>query len=248
MELRRKQVRNAFQLLLTAQGTPCILAGDEFFNSQKGNNNVYCQDNETGWVNWNRLKSDDSLFRYVKELIAFRKNHLCMHRAEELNGMDRTACGMPDVSYHGESAWQVKAEVSSRQLGVLYCGVELEDEACFIAYNMHWIPHSYALPSPGKGRKWYLAADTRRGVLETPELSVEQKNIELEERSIALLVSKKTEETPKSRRSSVGSARKSEGKTAGSPEQKADPGSKKKPAESGDGNEGGAPLLHDHKA
>lgn len=248
VELRRKQVRNAFQLLLTAQGTPCILAGDEFFNSQKGNNNVYCQDNETGWVNWNRLKSDDSLFRYVKELIAFRKNHLCMHRAEELNGMDRTACGMPDVSYHGESAWQVKAEVSSRQLGVLYCGVELEDEACFIAYNMHWIPHSYALPSPGKGRKWYLAADTRRGVLETPELSVEQKNIELEERSIALLVSKKTEETPKSRRSSVGSARKSEGKTAGSPERKADPGSKKKPAESGDGNEGGAPLLHDHKA
>ena len=113
---------------------------------------------------------------------------------------------------------------------------------------MHWIPHSYALPSPGKGRKGYLAADTRRGVLETPELSVEQKNIELEERSIALLVSKKTEETPKSRRSSVGSARKSEGKTAGSPERKADPGSKKKPAESGDGNEGGAPLLHDHKA
>lgn len=193
--LRRKQVRNAFELLLTAQGTPCILAGDEFFNSQKGNNNVYCQDNETGWVNWSRLKSDDSLFRYVKELIAFRRAHSCMHRAEELKGMDRTACGLPDVSYHGESAWQVKAEVSSRQLGVLYSGVKPEDEACFAAYNMHWIPHTYALPSPGKGRKWYLAADTLQGVLAAPELLEEQKSIELEERSIALLVSRKTEET-----------------------------------------------------
>ena len=56
MTLRKHQVRNAFFLLLLAQGTPCILAGDEFYNSQKGNNNVYCQDNETGWVDWSRAQ------------------------------------------------------------------------------------------------------------------------------------------------------------------------------------------------
>lgn len=228
-DLRRRQVKNAFQLLLTAQGTPCILAGDEFFNSQKGNNNVYCQDNETGWVNWSRLKTDDSLFRYVKDLIAFRKNHPCMHRAEELKGMDRTACGMPDVSYHGENAWQVKAEVSSRQLGVLYSGIEPEEEACFIAYNMHWIPHSYALPSPGKGKKWYLAGNTCRGIFGTPECLEEQKKIELEERSISLFVSKKTEEAPKKRRTYL----KTETKVS---------------AEGGDKNEGSTAFLHDHKA
>ena len=194
MALRKSQVRNAFYLLLTAQGTPCLLAGDEFYNTQKGNNNVYCQDNETAWVNWSRLKTDDSLFRYVKALIAFRKAHACLHRREELNGMDRTACGMPDVSYHGENAWKVKAEVASRQLGVLYAGVEPGDEPCFAAYNMHWILHEYALPSPGKGKMWYLAADTERGVLEKPELLVEQKSIELKERSIALLVGREKAE------------------------------------------------------
>ena len=190
VSLRKNQVRNAFQLLLTAQGTPCLLAGDEFGNSQKGNNNVYCQDNETAWVNWSRLRTDDSLFRYVKALIAFRKAHECLHRETALEGMDRTACGMPDVSYHGENAWRVKSEVSSRQLGVLYSGVNKQDEACFAAYNMHWLEHSFALPSPGKGKKWYLAADTADGVLEKPELLEEQKSIDLKARSISLLVSR----------------------------------------------------------
>ena len=122
MALRKNQVMNAFFLLLTAQGTPCILAGDEFYNTQKGNNNVYCQDNELGWVDWSKLKTDQILFEFVKELIALRRGHPCLHREEELKGLDRTACGVPDVSYHGESAWQVKNEVSSRQLGVLYSG------------------------------------------------------------------------------------------------------------------------------
>ncbi len=249
MELRRNQVRNAFLLLLTAQGTPCILAGDEFYNSQKGNNNVYCQDNEVGWVNWNRLKSDDSLFRYVKKLIAFRKAHPCLHRKEELNGLDRTACGMPDVSYHGESAWQVKAEVSSRQLGVLYCGLISGDEDCFAAYNMHWISHTYALPSPGKGKKWYLAADTCRGVLETPEFVADQKNIELKERSIALFVTRKTEETLKDRKPAE------KKKTAAAPAEKdkAVSAEKKSPAAPtlkgrDENDEGSGTLLHDHKA
>ena len=192
--LRKAQVRNAFFLLLTAQGTPCILAGDEFYNSQKGNNNVYCQDNETGWVDWSRLKTDDTLFTFVKELIAFRRKHPCLHREEELRGMDRTACGVPDVSYHGESAWQVKDEVSSRQLGVFYSAAGPEDQECFIAYNMHWIPHAFALPSPGKGRGWKLAADTRDGILESPVSPEDQKSIELRERSITILTGTEMQE------------------------------------------------------
>ena len=196
MELRKNQVRNAFYLLLTAQGTPCILAGDEFCNSQKGNNNVYCQDNEIGWVNWSRLKTVDSLFRFVKALIEFRKKHRCLHREAELEGLDRAACGVPDVSYHGENAWQVKAEVSSRQLGVMYSGADMDCAECFAAYNMHWIPHEFALPSPGKDKKWMLAADTENGVLETPAELESQKTIELRERSISLLVSVKVKKSP----------------------------------------------------
>ena len=190
MALRKNQVKNAFALLFTSQGTPCILAGDEFYNSQKGNNNVYCQDNETAWVNWSRLKTDDSLFLHVKSLIQFRKAHRCLHREEELKGMDRSGCGMPDVSYHGEYAWRAMTDVASRQLGVLYAAVDEKDEPCFAAYNMHWIPHQFALPSPGKGRKWYLAGTPADGLLEEPELLEEQKSIELKERSISLLVSR----------------------------------------------------------
>lgn len=146
LELRRRQIRNAFFLLLTAQGTPCILAGDEFENTQKGNNNVYCQDNELSWLNWNKLKNNDTLFQYVKTLVALRRSHPVLHRKEPLLGLDRIACGMPDVSYHGEEAWQIPSEVSSRQLGVMYSGKDLDDRDCFIAYNMHWIEHSFALP------------------------------------------------------------------------------------------------------
>lgn len=189
VNLRKNQIRNAFLLLLTAQGTPCILAGDEFYNSQRGNNNAYCQDNETGWVDWSKLKTDNSLFLYVKELIAFRRQHACLRQEEELKGLDRTACGVPDVSYHGESAWQIKSEVSSRQLGVLYSGSGVGGADCFIAYNMHWIPHSYALPSPGKGKVWRLAADTQEGVLGALSTLENQKSLELPERSITILVS-----------------------------------------------------------
>ena len=196
MALRKNQVVNAFFLLLTAQGTPCILAGDEFYNTQKGNNNVYCQDNETGWVDWSRLKTDPSLFEFVKGLIALRKSHPCQHREEELKGLDRTACGVPDVSYHGESAWQVKNDVSSRQLGVLYSGTGAGDQECFIAYNMHWIPHTFALPSPGKDRGWKLAADTQRGILSEPAALEDQKAIELKERSIVFLTGTETEKKP----------------------------------------------------
>lgn len=211
MALRKNQVRNAFQLLLLAQGTPCILAGDEFYNSQKGNNNVYCQDNETGWVDWSKLKTDDTLFSYVKQLIDFRKKHPCLHRAEELKGLDRTACGVPDVSYHGANAWQVNSEVYSRQLGVLYAGEDLGDTECFVAYNMHWLPHEYALPSPGKGKRWCLAADTEEGFKEVPVPAEDQKKMELKERSITVLVSGNLPEQPK-KSPSRARAKKSAGK------------------------------------
>ncbi len=208
MELRKSQVKNAFLLLLSAQGTPCLLAGDEFYNSQKGNNNVYCQDNEIGWVDWSRLKTDDSLFQYVKSVIAFRNAHPCLHRPEELMGFDRTACGVPDVSYHGENAWQIKAEVSSRQLGVLYSGADAGGVECFFAYNMHWLPHVFALPSPGKDKKWRLLTDAGNRMPGTlPELR-DQKKIEVAQRSIAVLVSVKEEKKARKRSRAKKSAEK----------------------------------------
>lgn len=190
IELRKKQIKNAFFLLLTAQGAPCLLAGDEFENTQKGNNNVYCQDNELSWLNWNKLKNNDALFQHVKALIALRKSHPVLHREGLLLGLDRIACGMPDVSYHGENAWQIPTEIPSRQLGVLYCGKELGDTDCFIAYNMHWIKHSFALPTPSGGKKWYQVMETSAREYDKPMLLENQKRMTVKERSIVFLVGK----------------------------------------------------------
>jgi len=188
--LRERQMKNAFLLLLLSQGTPSVLAGDEFANSQKGNNNVYCQDNELGWINWRKLSRETELFQFVKELLAFRKAHPIFHPEKELQGIDRMCCGTPDVSYHGENAWRVPSEIASRQLGIYYCGECAGDDDCFVAYNMHWIPHTFALPALKKGKSWYRVLTTDSGVLEEPELIKGQKKVEVDERTIVVFIGK----------------------------------------------------------
>lgn len=188
-ELRKNQTRNAFFLLLLAQGTPCILAGDEFGNTQKGNNNVYCQDNPVGWLDWSGLEKHPELHDFVKELIAFRKKHPVFWPEKEMTGMTYSKKGVPDVSYHGENAWRVPLEVSSRQLGVYYSGADQtgeNDEDCFVAYNMHWLEHTFALPALPKGKKWYRIASTQEGVLDKAEPLDDQKFAEVKERTIMI--------------------------------------------------------------
>lgn len=188
-ELRKNQTRNAFFLLLLAQGTPCILAGDEFGNTQKGNNNVYCQDNPVGWLDWSGLEKHPELHDFVKELIAFRKKHPVFWPEKEMTGMTYSKKGVPDVSYHGENAWRVPLEVSSRQLGVYYSGTDRTgegDEDCFVAYNMHWLEHTFALPALPRGKKWYRIALTREGILDKAEPLDDQKFAEVKERTIMI--------------------------------------------------------------
>ena len=82
-QLRKKQLRNAVLLLMLSQGTPLLLAGDEFGNSQDGNNNAYCQDNEISWLNWNNQKTNADQLEFVKHAIAFRKEHPVFHQPTE---------------------------------------------------------------------------------------------------------------------------------------------------------------------
>lgn len=188
-ELRKKQIRNAFFLLLLSQGTPCILAGDEFGNTQKGNNNVYCQDNPTAWLDWSRISREEELLSFVKELISFRKEHKLLYPDKEMKGIDYTSSGVPDISYHGENAWQAPSEIASRQLGVYISG-QNEKEALFTAYNMHWLPHTFALPTLPKGKRWYEAASTREGVLESVIPLKNAREVKLDERTIKVFVGK----------------------------------------------------------
>ena len=165
-ELRSRQLRNAMLLLFLSQGTPVLLAGDEFGNSQNGNNNAYCQDNEISWLNWNLNKWDQALLDFVKHVIAFRKAHPVFHMEQEPRVMDYLACGHPDISYHGVNAWQPEFENFRRQIGILYCGAYAKkpngenDNFFFVIFNMHWEPHSFALPNLPKNLVWSLAFDT----------------------------------------------------------------------------------------
>ena len=165
-ELRSRQLRNAMLLLFLSQGTPVLLAGDEFGNSQNGNNNAYCQDNEISWLNWNLNKWDQALLDFVKHVIAFRKAHPVFHMKQEPRVMDYLACGDPDISYHGVNAWQPEFENFRRQIGILYCGAYAKkpngenDDFFFVIFNMHWEPHSFALPNLPKNLVWSLAFDT----------------------------------------------------------------------------------------
>ena len=165
-ELRARQLRNAMLMLFLSQGTPLLLAGDEFGNSQNGNNNAYCQDNETSWLNWNLNKWDQELLAFVKHVIAFRKAHPVFHMEQEPRVMDYLACGHPDISYHGVNAWQPEFENFRRQIGILYCGTYAKkedgspDDFFFVIFNMHWEPHGFALPNLPKDLEWCLAFDT----------------------------------------------------------------------------------------
>lgn len=82
--LRKKQLRNAITAVFLAQGIPLLAAGDEIGNSQRGNNNAYCQDNAVGWVNWKNDKKYASLQQFVKEMIAFRKAHPVLRMEEPM--------------------------------------------------------------------------------------------------------------------------------------------------------------------
>lgn len=197
LALREKQIKNALLLLFLSQATPLIFMGDEFGNSQGGNNNPYCQDNETTWLNWKNAESGRKILLFVKELTDIRKKHPVLRQDREVRLMDYGACGYPDASYHGAAPWRPDMSGYSRQLGVMYCGKYVrKDRACcddffYIAYNLHWEPYEFALPKLPKDMRWELcvASDAVQEE-QTDEMEEgEQKVVRLTGRCICVFVS-----------------------------------------------------------
>ena len=168
--LRMRQRKNAFVMLLFSQGTPMLLAGDEFGNSQNGNNNPYCHDSELSWTDWGAARSNKELSSFVQEAIAYRKAHKALHQENELQCMDYRSLGYPDLSFHGERAWYGDFEQMGRGLGCMYCGAYAgEDDFLYVAYNFNWIPQEFALPILPKGMSWSVAMDTSRKISFIPK-------------------------------------------------------------------------------
>lgn len=174
--LRMKQLRNAFAMVMFAQGIPLIYGGDEFGNSQQGNNNVYGQDNELSWIQWNTTKNGNSLLEYVKSLIQFRNAHGVFHAEKEASQSDYKSTGIPDLSYHVESAWYGGFEAYRRHIGMMYGNAYVKNEKnpIYVAYNLHQAEHEFGLPTLPKKRKWKVIFDTSK---ETEQFMPEGENV-----------------------------------------------------------------------
>lgn len=160
LSMRRKQEKNALVMVMLGMAVPMLLAGDEFGRSQKGNNNAYCLDNATTWLDWNLLEKNRETYRFVRELIKFRKNSPLYHQDRELSGMDPKGEGAPDVSCHGREPWGVDFSYYSRELGVLYGGTYYGGENIYFAFNFHWDGHNFYLPDIRGKKEWEVVFDT----------------------------------------------------------------------------------------
>lgn len=211
-ELRLKQLKNALTFVILSQGIPFIFSGDEFATSRAGNNNCYCQDNETGWVNWKNNLFSRELLAYAKFLIKLRREHPILHMKEELQVMDYKGCGQPDISYHGTEAWRPDLSYNGRKIGIVVSGHYAPgkgDASFYIACNMHWENHRLALPKLSKGEKWRRISDTSSHM---SEFGAEEKNVSSREdsmitinsRSIAVFMTEKNEGVSSARKRKTG--------------------------------------------
>lgn len=162
-ELRKKQIKNAITILLMSRGIPMILCGDEFCNTQFGNNNAYCQDNEISWINWDNLKIYDDIYNYFKAMINFRKSHPVLKNSTY--DMKNNKTGYPELSWHGEKPWSFNVSNDNLSLAIMYVEEKekykvQEDTFIYMAINMHWEMHVYELPTIPEDKKWYIFCNT----------------------------------------------------------------------------------------
>ena len=197
LELRKKQIKNILTMLFMAQGTPMIFSGDEFGNSQAGNNNPYCQDNEIGWVDWKALDRNQDIYDYVRFLVNFRFSHNILHSRYPFKLMDYESCGYPDLSCHGADAWRPDLSGYSHILGMLYCGLYDRDEKdktfIYVCYNMHWMKADFALPKLPDGLRWTGISDTAGDCDGIPNNggAFDNEKDTLNERSVRIYISEK---------------------------------------------------------
>lgn len=157
LALRQRMMKNALMLVMLSQGTPVLMAGDEFCNTQEGNNNPYCQDNEITWLNWNKNKQGKTMTAFTEALMQYRRQAFFLNRCSDFSLADYKHCGYPDLSYHSEEAWKAQLYNYNRHIGILYADKVSPDEVklAFVAYNMHWENKTFSLPIPPKNMRWY---------------------------------------------------------------------------------------------
>jgi len=154
--LRRRMARNALVLLLASQGVPMLLGGDERGRTQGGNNNAYCQDNETSWMDWRLDAHSRGLLRFTRLLIAFRRRHPGLRRRSYLEAGPE---GWPAIWWHGEQLNDADWSESSRAIA-MHLPASGRDTDIYLILNMHWEPRRFELPALPGDRRWFRVVDT----------------------------------------------------------------------------------------
>jgi isoamylase len=164
IQLRKQMVRNAFCILFFSVGTPMLLHGDEVMRTQRGNNNVYCQDNELSWFNWEDLTRYNDIFEFCKKTIVLRNRYTVLQRRKFLKGKDMDGDTVPDIAWFGESlskpSWSdPNLKVICYQLDGSEKPSEFGNYHLFFIYCMDDNSHTVKIPQY-EGIKWHRIVDT----------------------------------------------------------------------------------------
>ncbi len=196
-QIRLNNMKTAICAVMLGQAIPLILAGDEVGNSQNGNNNVYCQDNEIGWVDFPKNKFATELREFTKSMIRFRKDNPIIRLEEPMHMNDYHHTGIPDLSYHGREPWMMGIGDEKKALGVLYAGEysgsDNKDDI-LVCYNFHYDEEKFALPRMRGNKKWYVACNSFKNFEELKYVK-SQHYIMVSGGSITILVGKETKIT-----------------------------------------------------
>ena len=156
--LRSRLVKNAFATLLCSRGPAMFFAGDEFCNTQFGNNNAYCQDNIISWLDWNRLEEYKEIHDFVRHMIQFRKNHPILRKSTK-----PAACQLPEISIHNGTPFNANTNFDTHMIGVMFAGrneEDTEDDIVFYCINAYWQPLVIQLPVLPNGLHWIVDVNT----------------------------------------------------------------------------------------
>ena len=164
--LREKKLKNALCTVMFAQGVPLIWMGDECANTQEGNNNAYCQDNEIGWKNWEQTRISREIHSFLKHLAKLRREYPALRNPYPMELCDYKGIGYPDLSYHGDNGWRMGAGGGDSSIGMMYScqyvdeASKSNDDFIYIGYNFSVLDQHLALPELPKKYRWYCVLDT----------------------------------------------------------------------------------------
>jgi glycogen operon protein len=200
--IRERQIKNFFATMMISLGTPMILGGDEFARTQNGNNNAYCQDNEISWYDWTFTGKNSGLYRFAKEIIAFRLRHPGFMRPEFFSGRGGAYKAIPDISWFDEKGGAINWDEAGQYLALRLLGskadtlADRDDNDFYIMLNANIDLINFFVADPPPKKVWYRAVDTGQSSpndilpLGSEELLSSQKLYPVKARSIVILISK----------------------------------------------------------